>query len=239
MTWSIVVRDAETGALAVAVTTCALAVGSRCPHVRAGVGAVATQSMSNPYLAPAILDALARGLAPDKAIATALAGDEGAGIRQVHVVDAKGRTAAWTGRNCVDWAGDRTADGYSVAGNMLAGPEVVEASFRSFADRRDLSLPERLLTALHAGQSVGGDKRGRQSAALLLTTTEDFPDINLRVDDHAAPLDELTRLLALWRQISEPRRHWFPLKARPSGETDLDLMEKAWAASGQSLRFRR
>lgn len=239
MTWSIVAHDRHSGAFAVAVTTCAFAVGARCPHVRAGVGAVSTQSMTNPYLGPAILDALERGLAPRAAIESALAGDEGAGLRQVHAVDVHGRTAAWTGSNCVEWCGHSGGESYSVAGNMLAGKAVVEDTFRVFGERGDLPLAERLVAALEAGERAGGDKRGRQSAALVVTTTEDFPDINIRVDDHVQPLPELARLLALWRRTSEPRRHWFPTKARPSGETDLDLMEAAWKTAGLDLRFRR
>jgi uncharacterized Ntn-hydrolase superfamily protein len=200
---------------------------------------VCTQSMTNPYLGPAILDALERGLSPSAAIATALAGDEGAGIRQVHCVDAKGRSAAWTGKNCVEWAGDRTGAGFSVAGNMLAGEAVVGETFKTFAAQGALPLAERLVTALDAGEAAGGDKRGRQSAALVLTTTEDFPDINIRVDDHTQPLAELRRLLALWRSSVEPRRPWFPSRSNPSGNTDLDAMEQAWTKAGLSLRFRR
>jgi uncharacterized Ntn-hydrolase superfamily protein len=239
MTWSVVARDPATGAFAVAITTCAFAVGARCPFVRAGVGAVATQSMTNPYLGPAILDGLARGLSPRTAIESALAADEGSGIRQVHAVDAKGRAAAWTGKNCVDWCGHLTGDDVSVAGNMLAGAPVVGNTYETFTKRADLPFAERLVAALDAGEAAGGDKRGRQSAALVITTTEDFPDINIRVDDHAAPLTELSRMLALWRRSSEPRRHWFPTKARPSGETNLDLMEKAWIDAGLGVRFRR
>lgn len=239
MTWSIVTHDPRNGAFAVAVTTSAFAVGARCPFVRAGVGAVSTQSMTNPYLGPAILDAMARGLQPRSAIESALAGDEGSGVRQVHAVDAKGRAAAWTGKNCVDWAGHLTGDGVSVAGNMLHGIGVVEQTFKTFTARHDLSLPERLLTALDAGELAGGDKRGRQSAALVITTSEDFPDINIRVDDHPAPLAELRRLMVVWRTSVEPRRSWFPTKANPSGLTDLDVIEKAWTASGLDLKFRR
>ena len=121
MTWSIVAHDPRTGAFAVAVTTCAFAVGASCPFVRSGVGAVSTQSMTNRYLGPAILDGLARGLSPAAAIEGALAGDDGKHLRQVHAVDRLGRTAAWTGRNCVEWCGSESAAGVSVAGNMLAG----------------------------------------------------------------------------------------------------------------------
>ena len=120
MTWSIVAHDPNSGAFAVAVATKAFAVGASCPFVRAGVGAVSTQSMTNRYLGPAVLDAMARGLSPSAAIEGALAGDEGRGIRQVHAVDRHGHTAAWTGQNCVDWCGSVSAGGISVAGNMLA-----------------------------------------------------------------------------------------------------------------------
>src|SRR3954470_16392934 len=125
MTWSIVTHDPVTGAFAVAVATRAFAVGASCPFVRAGVGAVSTQSMTNRYLGPAILDAMARGLPPAAAIEGALAGDAGRGIRQVHAVDRQGRSAAWTGGNCVEWCGDIADQGFSVAGNMLAGAAVV------------------------------------------------------------------------------------------------------------------
>src|SRR4051794_11990516 len=119
MTWSIVAHDPATGTFAVAVATCNFAVGASCPFVRSGVGAVSTQSFTNRYLAPAILDALERGLAPAEAIESALVGDRGREIRQVHVVDRHGRSAAFTGVNCVGWCGDAPAEGFSVAGNML------------------------------------------------------------------------------------------------------------------------
>ena len=238
MTWSIVAHDPRTGAFAVAVTTCAFAVGASCPFVRPGVGAVSTQSMTNRYLGPAILDGLARGLAPAAAIEGALAGDDGKHLRQVHAVDRLGRTAAWTGRHCVDWCGSEAAEGVSVAGNMLAGAAVVADTLAHFpAD--SAALPERLMSALDAGQVAGGDRRGKQSAAMVLTTTEDFPDLNLRVDDHADPLGEMRRLLGLWREQGEMRLRTAPSRANPSGETDLDVLEAAWRARGSSLAFRR
>jgi uncharacterized Ntn-hydrolase superfamily protein len=239
MTWSIVAHDPATGAFAVAVTTCAFAVGASCPFLRAGVGAVSTQSMTNRYLGPAILDAMARGLAPAAAIEGALAGDAGRGIRQVHAVDRQGRSAAWTGANCVEWCGERPGEGFSIAGNMLAGPAVLAETTATWLARADLPLPERLLAAVDAGEAAGGDRRGRQSAALMLTTTEDFPDINLRVDDHAAPLAELRRLLGIWRREREPGLQNQPGRANPSGVVDLDAIEAGWRARGLDLRFRR
>jgi uncharacterized Ntn-hydrolase superfamily protein len=122
---------------------------------------------------------------------------------------------------------------------MLAGHEVVAATFDTFQARADLSLPERLMTALDAGQAAGGDRRGRQSAAMLLTTTEDFPDLDIRVDDHADPLGELCRLLGQWRKLWPGRKAWTPSKANPSGCTDLDVIEAGWKAQGLDLRLRR
>jgi uncharacterized Ntn-hydrolase superfamily protein len=239
MTWSIVARDAKTDAFAVAVATKAFAVGAHCPFVRAGVGAVSTQSMTNRYLGPAILDGMARGLPPASAIEGALPGDEGSGLRQVHAVDRFGRTAAWTGRNCVEWCGSVSAEGISVAGNMLAGEPTIVQTLRSWNLNDELPMPERLMEAMAAGEAAGGDRRGRQSAAMVLVTTEDFPDLSLRVDDHADPLMELRRLLGIWRIEGVSRLGTAPSKANPSGLTDLDAIEAGWIARGLDLRFRR
>ena len=239
MTWSVAAHDPGTGAFALAVATCAFGVGANCPFVRSGVGAICTQSITNRYLGPAVLDAMERGLPPADAIEGALAGDAGRGIRQVHAVDRHGRAAAHTGANCVEWCGDLAGARVSVAGNMLVGPAVVAETLARFEVEAALPLPERLLAAMDAGQAAGGDKRGDQSAALVLTTTEDFPDMDIRVDDHAAPLAELRRLLALWRRDREPRLRTGPRKADPSGLVDLDAIEAGWRARGFDLRFRR
>jgi uncharacterized Ntn-hydrolase superfamily protein len=237
MTWSIVAHDPNSGAFAVAVATRAFAVGASCPFLRTGVGAVSTQSMTNRYLGPAILDAMARGLSPAAAIEGALAGDEGKGIRQVHAVDKSGRAAAWTGQNCVEWCGSVAAGGISVAGNMLIGEATVAATLAAWQANRDLPMPDRLMRAMEAGEAAGGDRRGKQSAAMLMVTTEDFPDLNLRVDDHTEPLAELRRLLSVWKGV--PRLGIAPSKANPSGLTDLDAIEAGWIARGTHLRFRR
>lgn len=237
MTWSIVIHDPGTGAFAVAVATCAFAVGASCPFVRAGVGAVSTQSMTNRYLGPAVLDALARGLPPAAAIEGALAGDDGRHLRQVHAVDRHGRSAAWTGDNCVEWCGAVSAPGVSVAGNMLAGPGVVADTLKALAGAGP--LPERLAAAMLAGERAGGDRRGRQSAAMVVATAEDFPDLNLRVDDHVDPLAELTRLVGLWRRDAAPMLSTRPSRANPSGLTDLDVIEAGWIAKGLEIRLRR
>ena len=239
MTWSIVVHDPVTDAFAVAVATKAFAVGASCPFVRAGLGAVSTQSMTNRYLGPAILDAMARGIAPAAAIEGALAGDEGKHLRQVHAVDRHGRTAAWTGDNCVMWCGGVSAAHVSVAGNMLAGADVVGATLAGMQAGAALDLPERMMAALEAGQGAGGDRRGRQSAAMVLVTTEDFPDLNLRVDDHVDPLGELRRLLGVWGRERAPGLATQPRKADPAGVIDLDAIEAGWIARGLDIRLRR
>ena len=239
MTWSITAHDPATGAFAVAVATRAFAVGASCPFVRAGVGAVSTQSMTNRYLGPAVLDAMARGLPPDAAIEGALAGDEGRGLRQVHAVDRHGHSAAWTGRNCVEWCGSLAAPGVSVAGNMLAGERTIAATLEAWLALPELDMPERLMRAMETGEAAGGDRRGKQSAAMLMVTTEDFPDLNLRVDDHTEPLMEMRRLLGLWRTEGQPRVGLAPGKANPSGFIDMDAIEAGWIARGMDLRFRR
>jgi len=239
MTWSIITHDAATGAFAVAVATKAFAVGAIVPHLRAGVGAVATQSFSNRYLAPPILDGMQRGLDPETAIAGAIATDAGRGLRQVHAIDRFGSTAAWTGANCVMWCGSVAGTAVSVAGNMLANERVVAATLEEFTRKKSLPLAERLVAAMEAGEAAGGDRRGRQSAALVLTTSEDFPDINIRVDDHATPLAELERLLAVWRRDREPGLKNAPSKANPAGMIDLDAIETGWIKAGVDLRLRR
>ena len=239
MTWSIVCHDRSTGAFAVAVATKAFAVGASCPFVRSGVGAVSTQSFTNRYLGPAVLDAMARGLPPDAAIESALAGDAGAAIRQVHAVDRQGRTAVWTGANCVAWCGSVTAHGISVAGNMLAGEPTIAATLEAWQACSDLLVPERLMQAMEAGEAAGGDRRGRQSAAMKLITTEDFADLDLRVDDHEQPLAELRRLVDIWRRERAPGLAAAPRKADPAGFINLDTIEAYWISRGMDLRFRR
>ena len=239
MTWSIATHDPVSGAFAVVVATKAFAVGASCPFVRSGVGAVSTQSFTNRYLGPAILDAMARGLPPDAAVQVALASDAGRGIRQVHAVDRHGRTGAWTGENCVEWCGSIAAPGISVAGNMLAGEPTLSETFAAWQAHPDLDVAERLMVAMEAGEAAGGDRRGRQSAAMVLITTEDFPDLNLRVDDSADPLPELRRLLGIWRRERAPALMTQPSRANPAGLTDLDAIEAGWRARGLDLRFRR
>jgi len=239
MTWSIVAYDPVAGAFGAAVATKAFAAGSFVPFVRSGVGAVGTQSLTNRYLGPAVLDGLARGLSAQLALDAALAGDGGREIRQLHCVDRQGRTAAWTGRHCVEWAGAVGEPSVSVAGNMLANDGVAAATLTGFKADPAAALPERMLAALEAGEAAGGDRRGRQSAAMVMVTTEDFPDLSLRVDDHAEPLPELRRLLGVWRSERAPYLGNSPSKANPAGLHDIDAIEAGWIARGWEIRFKR
>ena len=238
MTWSILALDAATGAFGLAVATKNFAVGAGVPFMRPGVGAAASQSISNRYLGPPTLDGLARGLSPALAIASALAGDIGRGLRQLHAIDRHGESAAHTGANCVPWCGSASAPGVSVAGNMLANGAVVVDTLNAYVAAPG-PFADRLMAAMDAGQAAGGDRRGRQSAAMFVITTEDFPDLNIRVDDHTDPLPELRRLLAIWRRDREPGLPNAPCRANPAGLTDLDAIEAPWIAAGMDLRLRR
>ncbi|WP_426955229.1 DUF1028 domain-containing protein [Muricoccus radiodurans] len=194
MTWSILARDPRTGEIGAAVATRFFAVGALCLKVEGGTGAVATQALINPMLGPAGLDRLRAGEAPEEIVRDLIAADPGEAVRQLHVLALDGRSARHTGAGCVDWAGHRDGPDVSVAGNMLAGPEVVEATLETFLARSELPLAARLITALEAGEARGGDKRGKQSAALVVASRDPYPDLDLRVDDHPDPLAELRRL---------------------------------------------
>lgn len=238
MTWSIVARDRESGALGVAVTTKFLAVGGLCPHGRGGVGALSTQALVNPLYGPDGLSLLAGGMPVAEALAELTAQDEGRESRQLHIIDASGANAAFTGAECVDWAGHRVADQVSVAGNMLTGPEVVDDTLACYQGDAALPFAERLMVALEAGQAAGGDKRGKQSAALLIYGAEDYPELSLRVDDHADPLSELRRLYEVAQERFIPYSQALPTRARTSGIHGRDkveaLIEETLARAGQA-----
>lgn len=198
-TFSIVARCERTGQLGVAVATAVPAVGSICPYAVAGLGAVSTQAWVNPYLATRILDHLRDGVAAEEALRQALAADPAAHARQIGVVDAAGRSAAWTGENCTPWCGHLLEPAMAVQGNMLVDGRTIDAMAAAFRRGADENLAERLMRALEAGDMAGGDKRGKQSAALRVHATEDYPLLDLRVDEHAAPVRELRRVLGVAR----------------------------------------
>src|SRR5258708_27436083 len=189
MTWSIIARDAS-GAFGVAIATRFFAVGALCPHAQSGIGALSTQALVNPHFGAQGLQLLGAGVPAPEVVQRLIAPDEGREHRQLHVIDAKGRIGQHTGSACVDWCGMLAGDGYSVAGNMLANERVVRDTAHAYA-RSKLPFPERLIAALEAGEAAGGDKRGKQSAALLIYSTEADADLNLRVDDPPPPPAEL------------------------------------------------
>jgi uncharacterized Ntn-hydrolase superfamily protein len=205
MTFSIVARDPATGQLGVAVATCALAVGRAAPWARAGIGAVATQALSQRGYGPRLLAALAAGEPAGPALDRLLGQDAEADQRQVALVGATGDPAAWTGVGCLSACGHRTGGDVSVQGNMLASRSVVPSVAEGYAEATG-DLAARLVAALRAGEAAGGDLRGRQSAALVVVSGSRDDEapwegvlVDLRVDDAADPIDELGRLLRLQR----------------------------------------
>jgi uncharacterized Ntn-hydrolase superfamily protein len=203
MTFSIVARSDDGESWGVAVASKFLAVGAVVPAGVAQVGAIATQANANVAYKGLALAHLDAGATAPVALQRLLEEDEGRDERQVGIVDVDGGSASHTGQACIDWAGSLTGEGYAIQGNCLAGSEVVEAMEAVWLAGGDEPFARRLLDALAAGDEVGGDKRGRQSAALLVVREEagyaggDDIAVDLRVDDHAAPVDELGRLLVL------------------------------------------
>lgn len=230
MTWSIVARDPSTGAFAVAVTTCAFGVGARVPYGGGRIGALATQAFMNPYYGIDGLKLLKEGRPADEIVRIVTRSDEGVNIRQMHVIDRDGRIAAHTGRDCIDWAGHVSAPNVSVAGNMLAGPDVIGATLRTYEMSQHLDFDDRLITALEAGQVAGGDKRGKQSAAIRVWTTEVYPAIDIRVDDSPEPLVEMRRLWRVAHQRYIPFTANGPTRMRPAGVLDMDELDANCAA---------
>jgi len=202
-TFSIVGSDPEAGEVGVAVASKFFAVGTVVPHGTAGVGAVATQSFANTTFGPRGLELLRQGLSPQAVIDSLLVGDGDPNRRQVGIVAADGRSATYTGEGCLAWAGGRSGPNYAAQGNILTGEDVVAAMEKAFLETKGKSLAERLFLALEAGDAAGGDSRGRQSASLLVKRGRagynGFTDIavDVRVDDHASPIEELGRLLNL------------------------------------------
>jgi uncharacterized Ntn-hydrolase superfamily protein len=199
MTFSIVGHCPRTGQLGVAVSTAVPAVGSMCPYVKPGVGAVSTQSWVNPYLAIEALERMERGEPGPAALQAVLAGDEARDVRQIGLVDVRGRAASWSGKLCTDWFGHLVDDHFAVQGNMLVGEATVSSMAAAYREAASRDLAERLLLAMEAGQAAGGDKRGRQSASLIVYAEEDYALLDLRVDEHPDPVAELRRIHGIAR----------------------------------------
>lgn len=226
MTWSIVGRDPETGFYGIAIASRFFSVGTLCPWLEAGVGAIATQALVNPNYGPDGLALLRRGHHAAAVLDRLIGADQGRAVRQVHLIDAHGRTAAHTGKACVDWAGHRRDDEVSVAGNMLVGPKVIDETLDAYKANMKLPFVERLLSAMAAGEAAGGDKRGKQSAALVIQGAERYPRLSLRADDHPDPLAELRRLYAVAREHFIPYYNAFPTAERPHGITDRAILDQ-------------
>jgi uncharacterized Ntn-hydrolase superfamily protein len=232
MTWSILVHDPASGAFGAAVATRFFAVGALCLHVEGGVGAVATQALINPLFGPGGLARLRDGEAPEAVIAALLETDAGREHRQLHLLDASGRIAQHTGTACVSWCGSVRGAGVSVAGNMLAGQGVVEATLAAYQHASG-SLAERLLAALQAGEMAGGDKRGKQSAALKICSRDPYPDLDIRADDHPDPLAELRRLHRVSLERFAVFRRFLPGTDSPCGVFDRTVIDAAIRREGQ------
>ncbi len=215
-TYSIVACDLDAGQWGVAVQSKFLAVGSVVPWAEPHVGAIATQSWVNPRYGPDGLTLLRAGKTAEETVAALTAADEGREHRQLGIVNGSGEAATFTGGECQEWAGGRTGDGYAAQGNILVSQETVDALAVTFEQNAHLSLAERLIECLAAAQAAGGDRRGQQSAALLVVEKDagyaNLSDtvVDLRVDDHERPIPELQRLFTLHHELFgvTPREDW-------------------------------
>jgi uncharacterized Ntn-hydrolase superfamily protein len=215
-TYSIVACDLERGDWGVAVQSRFLAVGSLVSWAEPDVGAIATQAFANPRYGPEGLALLREGLSAEETVARLTEADDGRDDRQLGVVDKEGRGASYTGSGCFEWAGGRTGDGHAAQGNILVSAETVDALAETFAGSEGRPLAERLIACLRAAQQAGGDRRGQQSAALVVVKKDagyaGLSDVlvDLRVDDHVAPIEELARLYGLHRLYfgQTPEEDW-------------------------------
>ena len=236
MTWSIIAKDNATGQIGIAVATKFFAVGARVPHIAPGIGGIATQALVNPYYGIDGLKLLREGRAPRDIIETLTAGDAGHASRQIHIMDANGQIAAYTGKDCVDWRGHLGGDGFSIAGNMLASGRVLDDTAKAYLANAGMPFAQRLIAAMRAGEAAGGDKRGKQSAALLIYGEEEWSDLDLRVDDHIDPLVELDRLEFVSRERWVHFRKYLPSRKNPAGITDRAIIDAGIAKAVESQR---
>lgn len=234
MTFSIVAKDPKTGAVGLAVASRFFAVGAMVPYV-SGQAAVASQAFVNPLWGIEALERLDKGDAPDDVLSDLVSRDLGQANRQAHMIAPDGRIAQHTGADCVDWAGHCHSDNVSIAGNMLAGPQVIADMLAAWEDARGQDMVERLLTAMDAGEAAGGDKRGRQSAALVVHDGQPYPALDIRADDHAEPLKELRRLLAVSEERFALFRNAMPSIDNFSGMLDRTPLDGAIADKEQQM----
>jgi uncharacterized Ntn-hydrolase superfamily protein len=239
-TYSIAACDLEAKQWGVAVQSKFLAVGSVVPWAEPGVGAIATQAYANPRYGPDGLALLRDGLSASEVVERLVADDEGREERQLGIVDGEGRSASWTGPGCMDWAGHRNGDCYAAQGNILVGEETVAALAACFEANPRLPLVQRLIECLAAAQAAGGDRRGQQSASLLVVERNggyaSLSDslVDLRVDDHERPIEELHRIYRLHRLLFEvtPREDWLPVDDALRSEIDGCLQRLGYDSLG-------
>jgi uncharacterized Ntn-hydrolase superfamily protein len=231
MTWSIIARDPSTGQFGIAVATRFFAVGARVPHIAPRIGAIATQALVNPYYGIDGLKLLREGRQPLDILEMLIAADAGRESRQLHIMDAGGRIASHTGSDCVAWCGHLEGNGFSIAGNMIVGSRVLENTAQTYVAAETLPFPQRLIAAMRSGEAAGGDKRGKQSAALLIYADEEWSALDLRVDDHADPLAELERLEQVSRERWVHFRNFLPSRSNPAGITDRNVIDAAIEAA--------
>lgn len=231
MTFSIIARDEMTGRVGIAVASRFFAVGARNIFVRSGVGAVASQALANPYYGPQGLALLAAGASAKDAVRLLTVNDDGRNRRQVHIMDRDGTLAAHTGAECAGWCGHLLRPTYSLAGNILASADVLDAMADAYDVNFALPFARRLIAAMQAGESAGGDSRGRQSAALLVHDEEDYSLLDLRVDDHPDPLKEIARLEEVARSSWVHFRRILPNRREPNGVLDPVELDARIAAS--------
>jgi uncharacterized Ntn-hydrolase superfamily protein len=225
-TFSIVGHCPRTNMVGVGVASKYLAVGAVCSHTQAGVGAVSTQAYGNPYLGIDSLALLKQGLNAQQTLAQVLKQDPGREKRQLLMVNHRGEAAAFTGSLASPWHGHLQGRGYAVAGNMLTGETVIQAMADVFEQSAKEELAERLLKALEAGQQAGGDKRGKQAAHLQVAHTEAWKYVDLRVDDHPNPIEELRRIFEVAKRELFPFRNLYPTRKNPGGDWDLNEYER-------------
>lgn len=230
MTFSIVARDKATGHYGVAVASRFFAAGAVVPHLAGRVGAIATQALVSPIYGTEGLTLLRSGMSAQEVIDAVVSRDDGSHSRQIHLIDAEGRNAAFTGEKCIDWCGHLIEDQVTVAGNMLAGPQVLDAALTSYQANIGLPLEDRLLTAMEAADAAGGDKRGRQSAALKIVHGEDHPWLDIRADDHGDPLAELRRLQAVAQERYLHFAELMPTRENIHGLLDRTEIDRKIAA---------
>lgn len=218
MTFSLIARCPDTGQFGIAAATAVPAVGKLLTHAVAGLGAVATQARLNPYLGIDGVRLLQNGRSAREVVAILADRDPAAEDRQFAVIDRRGETAAWTGSNCLDWAGHHEHQDFSVQGNRLDGKHVLEALADGYCAARDKGFDERLMEALEAAEQAGGDWKGERSAAIYIVDKEEYPLWDIRVDANPDPFRELRRLHDIFARQLIPEMKRMPTRANPAGD---------------------